>query len=142
MALHTENKGFKHSYKYIIILLKPVCRRSQSTGSSSCSIVSGDISNCSYRLSFSYTYASKFGLAIFYRQAQKPSVQLLAGSHLRPLVWPLRCIHRLRTIRRHVETLDFNEAYSQSVDIITGPTFTRKRLGRFTDNFPQIAQHY
>ena len=36
----------------IIILIKSVCRCSQSTGKSSCSIVSGDISNCSYRLSF------------------------------------------------------------------------------------------
>ena len=36
----------------LIILLKSVCRCSQSTCRSSCSIISGDISNCSFRLSF------------------------------------------------------------------------------------------
>ena len=35
---------------YTIILLKSVCRRSQTAGRNSCSIVSGDVSNCSYRL--------------------------------------------------------------------------------------------
>ena len=35
---------------YTIILLISVCRRSQTTGRNSCSIVSGNISNCSYRL--------------------------------------------------------------------------------------------
>ena len=35
-----------------IIPLKYVCRCSQTTGCNSCSIVSGDVSNCSYRLSF------------------------------------------------------------------------------------------
>ena len=37
---------------YAIILLKSVCRSSQTTGRNSCSIVSGDVANCSYRLSF------------------------------------------------------------------------------------------
>ena len=35
---------------YTIILLKSVCRRSQTAGRNSCLIVSGDVSNCSYRL--------------------------------------------------------------------------------------------
>ena len=35
---------------YTIILLNSVCLFSQTTGRNSCSIVSGDISNCSYRL--------------------------------------------------------------------------------------------
>ena len=35
---------------YTIILLKSVCRCSQTAGHNSCSIVSGDVSNCSYRL--------------------------------------------------------------------------------------------
>ena len=39
---------------YSIILLKSVClsvgRRSQTAGRNSCSIVSGNVSNCSYRL--------------------------------------------------------------------------------------------
>ena len=37
---------------YAIILLKSVCRSSQTAGRNSCSIVSGDVANCSYRLSF------------------------------------------------------------------------------------------
>ena len=36
---------------YTIILLKFVCRCSQTAGRNSCSIMSGDISNCSYQLS-------------------------------------------------------------------------------------------
>ena len=36
---------------YIIILLKSVCRCSITAGRNSCSIVSGNVSNCSYRLS-------------------------------------------------------------------------------------------
>ena len=35
---------------YTIILLKSVCRCSQTAGRNYCSIVSGDVSNCSYRL--------------------------------------------------------------------------------------------
>ena len=37
-------------HTYTIILLKSVCRCSQTAGRSSCSIVSGNVSNCSYRL--------------------------------------------------------------------------------------------
>ena len=37
-------------YIYTIILLKSACRRSQTADRNSCSIVSGDVSNCSYRL--------------------------------------------------------------------------------------------
>ena len=36
---------------YTIILLKFVCRCSQTSGRNSCLIVSGDVSNCSYQLS-------------------------------------------------------------------------------------------
>ena len=35
---------------YTIIFLNSVSRRSQTAGSNSCSIVSGNVSNCSYRL--------------------------------------------------------------------------------------------
>ena len=35
---------------YTIILIKSVCRFSQTAGRNSCSIVSGNVSNCSYRL--------------------------------------------------------------------------------------------
>ena len=35
---------------YTIILFKSVCRCSLTAGRNSCSIVSGDVSNCSYRL--------------------------------------------------------------------------------------------
>ena len=50
-----------------------VCRCSQSTGRSSCSIVSGDISNCSYRLSFlsvAHSHLS-FALKLFIDENQK-----------------------------------------------------------------------
>ena len=35
---------------YTMILLKSVCQLSQTAGRNSCSIDSGDVSNCSYRL--------------------------------------------------------------------------------------------
>ena len=38
------------TYIYTIILLKSVCQRSQSAGRNSCLIISGNVSNCSYRL--------------------------------------------------------------------------------------------
>ena len=49
---------------YIWIYILYVCRCSHSTSCSSCSIVSGDVSDCLYRLSFlSHVFASQFGLA-------------------------------------------------------------------------------
>ena len=39
-----------HVHIYTIILLKSVCRRSQTAGRNYCSIVSGDVANGSYRL--------------------------------------------------------------------------------------------
>ena len=41
--------GFSIKLIYTIILLKSVCRCSQTAGCNSCSVVSGDVSNCSYR---------------------------------------------------------------------------------------------
>ena len=61
---------------YTIILLKSVrpsvrpsvCRCSQTAGRNSCSIVSGDVSNCLYRLTVYPLTSSRFssGLAFFY----------------------------------------------------------------------------
>ena len=48
---------------YTIILLKSVCRRSQTAGRNSCSIVSGDVSNCSYRLTVHPVTSSRLGSA-------------------------------------------------------------------------------
>ena len=42
--------GDLFSFIYTIILLKSVCLCSQTAGRNSCSIVSGDVSNCSYHL--------------------------------------------------------------------------------------------
>ena len=53
----------KRKILYIIILLKSVCRCSLSTGHSSCSIVSEDLLNCLYRLSFLSLPRSHLGLA-------------------------------------------------------------------------------
>ena len=39
-----------HTNIYTIIFLKSVCQRSQTAGRNSCSIVSGNVSNCSHRL--------------------------------------------------------------------------------------------
>ena len=55
-------------YIYTIILLKSVCRCSQIAGRNSCSIVSGDVSNCSYQLTaypVSHEFACQFSLDIF-----------------------------------------------------------------------------
>ena len=74
---HVRSTGNLSSYN--IILLKYVCLsiclsvvvRSQTTILSSCSIVSGDISNCSYRLS-----VLSLTRSYFYRQnTQKPSAK-------------------------------------------------------------------
>ena len=53
-----------------LILLKSVClsvcRCSQTAGRNSCSIVSGDVSNCSYRMRVHPVTSSRlFGLAFF-----------------------------------------------------------------------------
>ena len=64
--------------QYITILRKSVCRGAQSTGRSSCSIVSGDISNCSYRLSFLSLMRSHLSSAqemLFRRKIQKTSTK-------------------------------------------------------------------
>ena len=55
---------------FTIILLKSVCRCSQTAGRNSCSIVLGDVSNCSYRLTLTscHEFASQFDLAFFYMQ--------------------------------------------------------------------------
>ena len=47
---------------YTIILLKSVCRRSQTAGGNSCSFVSGDVSSESTSC---HEFTSQFGLAIF-----------------------------------------------------------------------------
>ena len=44
-AFYTVDNGI-----YTNFPLKSVCRRSQTAGRNSCSIVSGDVSNCSYSL--------------------------------------------------------------------------------------------
>ena len=63
-----------------------VCRRSQTAGRNSCSIVSVDVSNSYYRLTVScHEFASLFGLAFFYtRKTSKISVKS-AGQ--RVCVW-------------------------------------------------------
>ena len=50
ITLESKSKMPEHGYIYTIILLKSVCRRSRTAGRNSCSIDSGDVSNCSYRL--------------------------------------------------------------------------------------------
>ena len=47
---YLDNGHFTTAYIYTIILHKSVCRRSQTAGRNSCSIVSGDVSNCSVRI--------------------------------------------------------------------------------------------
>ena len=47
-----------------------VCQRSQTAGRNSCSFVSGNVSNCSHRLTVlsCHEFASQFGLAFFIRE--------------------------------------------------------------------------
>ena len=44
---------------YTIILIKSVWRRSQTAGRNYCTIVSGDVSNCSYRLTVHHLTSSR-----------------------------------------------------------------------------------
>ena len=50
LSIIIHSKLNRASDIYTVILLKSVCLRSQTTGRNSCSIVSGDVSNCSYRM--------------------------------------------------------------------------------------------
>ena len=70
LIAQTDNWGSCHIAIYTIILIKSACRCSQTAGRNSCSIISGDISNWSYRLFVSTVgpFSHLFGLAIFYRQ--------------------------------------------------------------------------
>ena len=58
---------------YTIILLKSVCRRSQTAGHNSCSIVSGDVSNCSYRLTVHPVMSSRLSSAKKFYKMRKTS---------------------------------------------------------------------
>ena len=61
---------------HTIILLKSVCRCSETAGRNSCSVVSGDVSNCSYRLTVHPVTSSNLSLALqlFYtRKTSKTS---------------------------------------------------------------------
>ena len=61
--------GHKTVTIYTIICLKSVCQRSQTAGRNSCTIVSGNVSYCSHRLTVScHEFASQFGLAFFIRE--------------------------------------------------------------------------
>ena len=70
LIAQTDNWGSCHIAIYTIILIKSACRCSQTAGCNSCSIISGDVSNWSYRLFVSTAgpFSHLFGLAIFYRQ--------------------------------------------------------------------------
>ena len=50
MGLRDDSLDLPSSQMYTIILLKSVCRRSQTAGRNSCSIFSGDVSNGPYLL--------------------------------------------------------------------------------------------
>ena len=62
---------------YTIIILKSVCQCSQTAGRNSCSLISGDVSNCSYRPTVGPTscheFASQFDLAIFLYAKNSPN---------------------------------------------------------------------
>ena len=93
---------FKWLDIYAIILLKSVCRSLQTAGRISCSIVSGDVSNCSYRLQLScHEFASQFGLAILVR-AKNTQNLLETGSPARVFIWMKRrpAIDRQRNRRK------------------------------------------
>ena len=56
---HLPPSNLRHLPTYYVTLLKSDCRCSQTAGRNSCSIVSGDISNCSYRLTVHPDNANK-----------------------------------------------------------------------------------
>ena len=66
------------TFIYTIILLKSVClsvrRRSQTAGHNSCSIVSGDVSNCSYRLTVHPVTSSRLSSVQQFFYMRKPSI--------------------------------------------------------------------
>ena len=63
---------------YTIIPLKSVCRNSQNVGPNSCSIVSGDVSNCSYRekvLTLTSSYLSSVSQFFYTRKQPKTTAK-------------------------------------------------------------------
>ena len=48
---------------YTIMFLKSVCQRLQTAGRNSCSIISGNVSNCSYRLTVYHVTSSRLNSA-------------------------------------------------------------------------------
>ena len=69
-------------YSILFSLRLSACRRSQTAGRNSCSIVTGDVSNCSYRLTVHPVMAPQFGLVIFFNAK---NVQ-----NLLEIGWPVR----------------------------------------------------
>ena len=136
----------KISHIYIIILLKSVCRCSQSTDRSSCSIVSGDIPNCLYQLSFHSIMRSYISSdwQICYR---RKTVQKTESSVDRKIVpCENRCGHccalyiidceQIGGKSKHCVSWCLQPVNRHAMEmIITGPTFMRKRLCSFIDDF-------
>ena len=70
----------KYRIIYTIILLKSVCRCSQTAGRNSCSIVSGDVSNCSYRLTVYPVTSSRLSSVKYFFYTRKTSINYREGS--------------------------------------------------------------
>ena len=69
-SVYIQSKQTWYRIIYTIILFKSVCmyvcRCSQTAGRNSCSIVSGDVSNCSYRLTVHPVTSSHLSSTLFY----------------------------------------------------------------------------
>ena len=65
---------------YSIILLMSVCRCSQTAGGNSCSIVSGDVSNCSYRLALWQYILSRVRVSVRPRFFYMPKTPKTSGT--------------------------------------------------------------
>ena len=75
---------------YTIVFLKSVCQRSQTAGRNSCSIVSGNVSNCSHRLTVYPVTSSRLNSAWHFFPTRKTLIKLSRRAVLEQvsIEWP------------------------------------------------------
>ena len=84
-----ENILSQVSIIYLKSVSLSVSRRSQTAGRNSCSIVSGNVSNCSHRLTvYPVTSSRQFGLAFFYTRKTLIKLSRRAVPEQVSIEWP------------------------------------------------------
>ena len=76
MLKHSLSKISLDSLLYLYYNLLSVCQRSQTAGRNSCSIVSGNVSNCSHRLTVHPVTSSRLNSAYHFFYTRKTLIKL------------------------------------------------------------------